>query len=96
VQNARLNGPTDDVGLPLRSGQPNLAPGQPAAPGVRIVTITLYGIAASRTARPLWMLEELGVPYNRVAQPYLNQATRTAGFLSLNPKDAFRCSTMTV
>lgn len=49
------------------------------------MTITLYGIAASRTARPLWMLEELGVPYARVAQPYLNQATRTAEFLALNP-----------
>lgn len=85
MQNARLNGPTDDVGLPLRSGQPCLAPGLPAAHGVRVVTITLYGIAASRTARPLWMLEELGVPYTRVAQPYLNQATRTAGFLALNP-----------
>ena len=49
------------------------------------LTIKLHGIAASRAARPLWMLEELGVPYERVAQTYLNNATRTPAFLALNP-----------
>lgn len=49
------------------------------------MALTLHGIAASRAARPLWMLEELGLPYERVSQSYLNNATRTPEFLALNP-----------
>jgi len=49
------------------------------------MTIKLYGIAASRTARPLWLLEELGVPYEHVSQTYQGGATRTPEFLALNP-----------
>lgn len=50
-----------------------------------MTTITLHGIAASRTARPLWLLEELGVPYEHVSQSYVGGATRTPEFLKLNP-----------
>lgn len=49
------------------------------------MTITLHGIAASRTARPLWLLEELGVAYEHVSQSYQGGATRTPQFLALNP-----------
>ena len=46
--------------------------------------ITLYGIPRSRAIRPLWMLEELGVPYENVEVSFVNE-TRTPEFLRLNP-----------
>ena len=49
------------------------------------MTIKLYGIAASRTARPLWLLEEYGAAYEHVSQSYAGGATRTPEFLKLNP-----------
>jgi glutathione S-transferase len=49
------------------------------------MTLKIHGIAASRTVRPLWLLEELGVPYEHVSQTYLGGATRTPEFLALNP-----------
>ncbi|MBL8630924.1 MAG: glutathione S-transferase family protein [Rhodospirillaceae bacterium] len=47
--------------------------------------ITLYGKAASRTARNLWALEELGVPYKHVPYDYLKGETKTPEFLAINP-----------
>lgn len=49
------------------------------------MALKLYGIAASRTARPLWLLEELAVPYEHVSHTYTNGGTRTAEFLAINP-----------
>lgn len=49
------------------------------------MTLKLHGIAASRAVRPLWLLEELGVPYEHISQTYLGGATRTPEFLALNP-----------
>lgn len=49
------------------------------------MTLRIHGVATSRAARPLWMLEELGVPYEHVPQGYRDSATRTAEFLRLNP-----------
>jgi glutathione S-transferase len=46
--------------------------------------IKVYGIPRSRTMRTLWMLEELGVPYERVDVSFVNQ-TRTPEFLKINP-----------
>src|SRR5262252_6088229 len=46
--------------------------------------IKLYGIPGSRAMRPLWMLEELGVPYENVKVSFVNE-TRTPAFLKLNP-----------
>jgi glutathione S-transferase len=46
--------------------------------------IKLYGIARSRTMRPLWMLEELELPYENVKVSFVNE-TRTPAFLKLNP-----------
>ena len=47
--------------------------------------ITLYGIAASRTFRPRWALEELGQAYRHVPTNYATGDTHTAEFLKLNP-----------
>jgi len=46
--------------------------------------IKLYGVPRSRTMRPLWMLEELQVPYENVKVSFINE-TRTPEFLRRNP-----------
>ena len=47
--------------------------------------LTIYGIAASRAVRPLWVAHELGLRFDHVATPYQGGATRTPDFLALNP-----------
>lgn len=47
--------------------------------------IRVYGIAASRALRVLWMLEELGVGYEHIKTNFATGDTRTAEFLKLNP-----------
>jgi glutathione S-transferase len=47
--------------------------------------IRLYGSAQTRAFRSLWMLEELGVPYELVKTDFANGDTRTAEFLKINP-----------
>lgn len=49
------------------------------------MSLTLYGTAASRAARSLWMLEELGVPYVHVGTHYLHGESRKPEFLAINP-----------
>jgi glutathione S-transferase len=46
--------------------------------------IKLYGIPASRASRSLWMLDELGVPYENVPVNFLGEAQRPE-FLAINP-----------
>jgi len=48
------------------------------------MSLTLYGIAQSRAARSLWMLEELGVPYTHVQTDFRGD-TRTPDYLAVNP-----------
>ena len=49
------------------------------------MTLKIYGTAASRAARPLWVAHELGLAYEHIALPYLGGATRTPDFLAINP-----------
>ena len=49
------------------------------------MTLRIYGTAASRTARPLWVAQELGLDYEHIALPYVGGATRTPEFLKVNP-----------
>lgn len=49
------------------------------------MSLTIYGIAASRAVRPLWVAEELGVSYRHESTPYLGGAARTPDMLALNP-----------
>jgi glutathione S-transferase len=46
--------------------------------------IKLYGIPRSRASRCLWMLEELGVPYENVPVSFLGDAQKPE-FLRINP-----------
>jgi glutathione S-transferase len=48
------------------------------------MAIRLYGIPQSRTARCLWMLEELGVPYENVPVHFIGDAQKPE-FLKINP-----------
>jgi glutathione S-transferase len=47
--------------------------------------LTIHGIAASRAVRPLWAATELGLDFTHVPTPYQGGATRSPGFLALNP-----------
>ena len=49
------------------------------------MSLKIYGIAASRAARPLWVAHELGLDHEHVPNPYAGGATRTPEFLELNP-----------
>ncbi len=49
------------------------------------MTITLYGITASRASRPLWAAEELGLAYTHVPVRYQEGATRSDEFRRINP-----------
>jgi glutathione S-transferase len=47
--------------------------------------LTIYGQKASRAARCLWVLEELGVPYQHAPLNQNTGETRTAEYLAINP-----------
>jgi glutathione S-transferase len=47
--------------------------------------IKVYGTAQSRALRPLWVLEELGVPYELVKTNVATGDTRKPEFLKINP-----------
>ena len=49
------------------------------------MTLKIYGISASRAARPLWAALELGLPFEHMAMTYKAGATRTPEFLAVNP-----------
>ncbi len=47
--------------------------------------IKLYGVPRSRAFRSLWMLEELGLPYENVPVNFATGETRKPEFLKINP-----------
>ncbi|PZO11397.1 MAG: glutathione S-transferase family protein [Burkholderiales bacterium] len=49
------------------------------------MSLTIYGIPASRAVRPLWAATELGVDFQHVKLAYQGGATRTPEFLAINP-----------
>ena len=49
------------------------------------MALTIYGAAASRTSRVLWLVEELGIPYEHVAVNHRLGESRKPEHLSLNP-----------
>lgn len=49
------------------------------------MSLTIYGIPASRAVRPLWAATELGLKFRHVELPYRGGGTRTPEFLAINP-----------
>lgn len=49
------------------------------------MSLTIYGIPASRAVRPLWAATELGLDFKHVDLPYQGGGTRTAEYLAVNP-----------
>jgi glutathione S-transferase len=49
------------------------------------MSLTIYGIPASRAVRPLWAATELGLDFQHVQLAYQGGGTRTPEFLALNP-----------
>lgn len=49
------------------------------------MSLTIYGIQASRALRPLWAAAELGLPYEHVQTDYRTGDSRAAEFLKINP-----------
>jgi glutathione S-transferase len=47
--------------------------------------LTIYGTAASRTFRTLWMAKELGIDYDHVPVRFRNGECRTPEFKQINP-----------
>jgi glutathione S-transferase len=47
--------------------------------------IKLYGVPMSRAFRPLWMLQELGVPHENVPTHFANGDNKKPEYLALNP-----------
>ncbi|HSV05310.1 MAG TPA: glutathione S-transferase N-terminal domain-containing protein, partial [Candidatus Binatus sp.] len=46
--------------------------------------IKLYGIPRSRTARSIWMLEELQIPYENVPVSFIEES-RKPEYMKINP-----------
>jgi glutathione S-transferase len=49
------------------------------------MSLTIYGMAASRAVRPLWAATELGLHFEHIPLNYQSGATRTPAFLAINP-----------
>lgn len=49
------------------------------------MSLTIYGIPASRAVRPLWAATELGLDFRHVELPYQGGGTRTPEYLAINP-----------
>jgi glutathione S-transferase len=50
-----------------------------------MAALKIYGVAASRAFRTLWLVEELGIGYELVPTGWADGACRTPEFLAINP-----------
>ncbi len=53
--------------------------------------ITVYGVAPSRTYRCLWLLEELGLEYERELVHWEDEGATRSAYLKLNPNGRVPC-----
>jgi glutathione S-transferase len=48
-------------------------------------SLTIHGVAASRTSRVLWLVHELGLAHTHDPVPFGDAGTRSPAFLAVNP-----------
>ena len=53
--------------------------------------ITVHGVAPSRTYRCLWLLEELGLEYERELVHWDDEGEKRSAYLELNPNGRVPC-----
>ena len=56
--------------------------------------LELWGAGTARTLRPIWMAEELGLPYELYPIGPRTGETQTEDYTSLNPKQKNSSSTL--
>lgn len=49
------------------------------------MTLTVYGTVRSRTLRPLWLLNELGQPFELVPVNWADATSKASDYLAINP-----------
>ncbi len=47
--------------------------------------IRIYGVSASRSLRPLWLLEETGIEYEHISIDFHGHEVHSAQYLAINP-----------
>ena len=52
------------------------------------MSLTIYGVAASRAFRTLWAARELGLAYDHVPHHYAGPEVKAAPYLAINPMGA--------
>ena len=52
------------------------------------MSLKIYGIAASRAFRTLWMAKEIGLPYKHIPTTWSDGGTKKPSFLKINPNGA--------
>jgi len=49
------------------------------------MTLRIYGMSRSRAFRTLWLVHELGIPYEHIKTDISEQGTKSAAFRAINP-----------
>jgi len=52
------------------------------------MSLTIYGLAASRAFRTLWAARELGLPFEHVKHHFAGPEVKEPAFLAINPMAA--------
>ncbi|HEY8245030.1 MAG TPA: glutathione S-transferase N-terminal domain-containing protein, partial [Casimicrobiaceae bacterium] len=52
------------------------------------MSLTIYGIAASRAFRTLWAARELGLPFEHAQHHFAGPEVKEPAFLAINPMGA--------
>ena len=63
----------------------------PTRPNVRSSMLKLYHCPETRSMRTLWLLHELGVPFELVEMPFELSATRSPDYLAVHPLGRVPC-----
>jgi glutathione S-transferase len=68
----------------MAGGMPRIITSARGSVTIRAMTLRIYGIPRSRTFRPLWAAEELGIPYENIPVDF-TEGVKKPEFLAVNP-----------